>query len=378
VACFAYGEEDLANAADFAARVASVDVVALSPTRARGRALKAVLTGEPLTVAYFNEKELHRRVRARLQDSRFDAILVYSSSMAQFVEDQVDVPRIMQFADLDSLKWEQYTRNAWPPMRWVYGLEAHRLLRYERHLAHSFAHSLVCTPLEAQDFQKLIPGAPVSCVGNGVNLDYFKPSDVPKKKNSLVFTGVMDYLPNVDGVVWFCREILPLVRAKIQEVTFTICGSRPSQAVQALQQIPGVTVTGRVPDVRPYLTSASVCVVPLRMGRGIQNKLLEAMATGLPAVATTTAFGGVEAVPGEELLVADEPEQFASSVVRLLENADVRRQMGQAARAAMEKHYNWKTCLAALDEVLESVTGARQIPGHSMPTGTRSPVSVRK
>ncbi len=375
VACLADGEKDLDNLEGLAPFVSSVDAVPLRPRRARLRALGALPLRTPLTVAYFNERELHRRVEARMAAAPFDAIVVYSSGVAQFVEKYTDVPRIMQFADLDSLKWQQYADKVGFPRRWVYALEARRLLRYEQFLATSFSHSLVCTPREMRDFHALIPGAPVSCVSNGVDLAFFSPGELPREEKSLVFTGIMDYFPNVDGVLWFCREVLPLVRQQVPAATFTICGSRPNAAVADLARLPGVTVTGRVPDVRPYLARAGVGVVPLRIARGIQNKLLEAMAMGLPTVATTAAFEGVEAEKDRDLLVADEPRDFAAAVVRLLADQDLRRQMGQAARACVVANYRWEDQLKRLDRVLAGITAGASSHGGKVPS-RRPPVSV--
>lgn len=368
VACLADGSEDLQNVAGLKPLTVSVDAVPLRRTPARLRALAALASRTPLTVAYFNERALHARVANRMAAGRFDAIVVYSSGMAQFVEKYGEVPRIMQFADLDSLKWRQYADNFFPPRRWVYATEARRLLRYERHIAQTFRHSLVSTPRELQDFARLIPDVPASCVSNGVDLDYFQPLEMGKENASLVFTGIMDYFPNVQGVRWFCREVLPLVRAQAPDAELTICGARPHAVVQALGRLPGVKVTGRVADVRPYLARAQVGVVPLHIARGIQNKLLEAMAMALPTVATTPAFEGVGARAETHLLVADRPDDFAAAVVRLLRDEQLRTRLGQAARAYTEANYRWETQLARLDEVLASITSSpanrqRQLPG---------------
>jgi sugar transferase (PEP-CTERM/EpsH1 system associated) len=359
VACLADGCADLANVGPLRRFVAAVDAFPLSRRRARWRALRALFTGSPFTVAYFNEPELHERVADRLAKASFDAIIVYSSGMAQFVATCTHLPRIMQFTDLDSLKWQQYAACSLPPMSWVYRREFRRLLAYERRIAAAFDHSLVCTPRELRDFRSLIPGVSASCAGNGVDLDYFQPRDTSKKPQSLIFTGVMDYFPNVEGAVWFCREILPLIRREVPDVTFTICGSRPNAAVRALQKLPGVTVTGRVPDIRPFLAQACVGVVPLRIARGIQNKVLEALAMGLPVVASTAVCEGVEATRGTDLLVADEPTDFAAAVVRLLRDSGLRTRMGEAARACVEAHYRWEDQLATLDHVLARVTQGR-------------------
>ena len=198
----------------------------------------------------------------------------------------------MQFAELDSSRWGQFARRSRPPLRWVYAIEERRFFAYERHIARTFSHALVCTAAEQCDFERLIPGAPVSLVGNGVDLEYFRSKGIAKQPGSIVFTGVMDYFPNVDAVVWFCNEVLPIVQRQIPEAGLTICGSRPTATVRRLAKRRGVTVTGRVPDTRPYMDRAEVFVAPLRMARGIQNKLLEAMAMGLPCVASAAATSG--------------------------------------------------------------------------------------
>lgn len=357
VACLADGEEDMTNVAGLKSLATSVDAVAVRSVRARSRALAALGSRIPFTVAYFNERRLHEQVGKRMRREHFDAILVNSSQMAQFVEPYSDVPRIMQFVDLDSLKWQQYADSSSIPRSWIFRREFHCLLEYERKLAKTFTHSLVCTPRELKDLKRLVPGAAASCVSNGVDLDVFRPQPLEKLPGEIVFTGLMNYYPNIEGVVWFCRDVLPLIRRELPGVTLTICGSRPDARVKALARIPGVTVTGRVPDVRPYLARASVAVVPLRIARGIQNKLLEAMAMGLPAVACSTAAEGVEATPGRDVFVADDPADFASATVRLFRDDELRRRTGEAARASMEARYCWEHQLQRLDRVLEAVTG---------------------
>jgi sugar transferase (PEP-CTERM/EpsH1 system associated) len=356
VACLADGEGDLANVSPLAEWTSSVDGVLLRPRAARLRALAALASRQPVTLAYFNEQELHARVAARLKVARFDALVVYSSSMAQFVEPYRDVPRIMHFADLDSLKWEQYAKRSRFPRSWLYRREYRRLLRYEQHIAATFSHSLVCTPRELSDFKRLMPPVPASCVRNGVDLDYFRPRAVTQRPHELIFTGIMDYLPNVEGVAWFCEQVLPLVRAEVPDVSLTICGARPNAQVQALGQIAGVTVTGKVPDVRPYLERASVCIVPLQIARGIQNKVLEAMAMQLPTVTSWAAAAGIEAEPGRDLFVADGAPEFAAATVRLLRDAELRRRTGAAARACVEANYRWEHHLGQLDRILSAVT----------------------
>jgi sugar transferase (PEP-CTERM/EpsH1 system associated) len=366
VACLADGREDLENVAGLSSMVEAVDAVPLSRTGSRLRALSALATGNrSLTAACFDEPELRRVVRNRLAESSIDLAFVASSGMASHVE-HWDGPKIIQFTDLDSQKWRMYSKFARAPKRWVYQTEAKRLLEDEKRIAQAFDYSLFCSQREVADFRRLIPGMPVRCIRNGVNLDHFRQRDAAKAPFSLVFTGVMNYWPNMDGVVWFCREVLPIIQADSPQVSFTICGTSPTRPVRELERMPGVRVTGAVPDVRHYLAEASVGVVPIRMARGIQNKLLEAMAMGLPTVTTTAAFAGLEAENGRELLVADRPADFAAAVVRLLRDDDLRGNMGRAARACMEKYYQWDRSLADLDEVIATVM-SRSNPPASQP-----------
>jgi polysaccharide biosynthesis protein PslH len=242
-------------------------------------------------------------------------------------------------------------------LKWIYRTEVRRLLAYERVIARTFSHSLVCTAREREDFERLFPDAAVSLVGNGVDLDYFRSSGAAKNLGSIVFTGVMDYFPNIDAVEWFCDAILPLVREQIPQASLTICGNRPTAAVRRLAKRDGVHVTGWVPDTRPYLDAAEVFVAPLRVARGVQNKLLEALAMGLPCVASGLAWRGTAVPEGEGILVADDAAKFAALVIRLLREVAFRAQMAKKARGAAEANYRWEEQLAALDDVISVVTG---------------------
>jgi sugar transferase (PEP-CTERM/EpsH1 system associated) len=358
VFCLADGTPDLDNIPGLRRYAKSVTAVPVG-WASKLRALNAMLAGKPLSVAAFNEAKLHDAVTRKFAELQPDLIIVYSCNVAQYAEHFPRVPRIMQFAELDSSRWGQFARRSRLPMRWVYALEERRFFAYERHIARAFSHALVCTRAEQRDFERLIPGVPVSLVGNGVDLDYFRSSGVAKQPGSIVFTGVMDYFPNVDAVVWFCDKILPIVQQKIPEAGLTICGSRPLAAVRRLAERRGVTVTGRVPDTRPHLDEAEVFVAPMRMARGIQNKLLEALAMGLPCVASTAAATGTVVQDGAGILAADDPEEFAGHVVRLLRDGAFRAAMAGKARAAVEANYRWDAQLACLDQVIAAVSPCR-------------------
>jgi sugar transferase (PEP-CTERM/EpsH1 system associated) len=199
----------------------------------------------------------------------------------------------------------------------------------------------------------------VTAVPNGVDLDYFSPrasESAERQPPTLVFSGVMDYRPNVDGVAWFVRSILPSIRTAVPDVRLFIVGNRPSKTVQRLASDPGVIVTGFVPDVREYV-ARGVSIAPLRIARGIQNKVLEAMAMGRPIVATPQAFEGIDAEPGRDLMVAADEREFAARTIECLQDSGHAGRLGKAARARAEQRYSWSKNLALLDELLPSTGG---------------------
>ena len=355
VFCLADGKPDLDNIPGLRRYAQSVTAVPVIGWTSKLRALKAMFVREPLSVAAFDETKLHNAIRKKFVELQPDLIMVYSCNVAQYAEHFPEVPRIMQFAELDSSRWGQFALRSRSPLRWVYAIEQRRFFAYERHIARTFSHALVCTAAEQRDFERLIPSVPVSLVGNGVDLEYFRSRGIAKQPGSIVFTGVMDYFPNIDAVAWFCDEVLPIVQRQVPEAGLTICGSRPAAAVRRLAKKRGVAVTGRVPDTRPYLDEAEVFVAPMRMARGIQNKLLEALSMGLPCVASKATATATVVPDGEGLLRADEPREFAGHVVRLLRDGEFRAAMARKARAAAEAHYRWDEQMACLDRVIAAV-----------------------
>ncbi len=368
VFCLADGVADLANVAPLRAYAASVAAVPLARLPSRLRTLAALGAGRPLSVAAYDNPALHAAILRKYDEARPDLIIVFSCNVAQYAEHFAGVPRIMQFHDLDSLKWAQYGEHKNIPMKWVYRIEAKRLLAYEHSIARRFSRALVCTGAERDDFRRLFPGIPVTLVGNGVDLEYFQSAGIDKKPGEIVFTGVMDYFPNVDAVSWFCDEILPQVQSRIPQASLTICGRQPTAVVRRLAERPGVRVTGAVPDTRPYLDAAEVFVAPLRIARGVQNKLLEAMAMGLPCVASSPAWRGTMVPPDSGILVADDAVEFADHVVGLLQNAEFRARTAAKARAAAENLFSWDRQMAVLDHVVAAATAW---PPRSRPPCTR-------
>jgi sugar transferase (PEP-CTERM/EpsH1 system associated) len=264
-------------------------------------------------------------------------------------------------------------------MSWIYALESRRLADYERNVAENFDHSIFVTDSEVKIFKNRNPHIKnIAAIPNGVDLDYFSqafsqqqatrnqqpassnqpPETISHRPSAIshqpiiVFTGAMDYYANIDGVVWFTKEVLPLIKKEIPNVQFYIVGSNPAREVIELSGNNGATVTGYVPDTREYLNRATVVVVPLRIARGIQNKILEAMAMGIPVVATPQAFEGIEAQPGRDLVLGDNAEKFAESVIKLMEEVSLRKSFGDNARRIIEKNYCWTKNLSRFDSIL--------------------------
>jgi sugar transferase (PEP-CTERM/EpsH1 system associated) len=344
----------------------------LNPNMAKLRSLGGLITNRPLTLDYYRDAGLQAWVERVLHELPIKRILVFSSAVAQYVSQAGHARRIIDFVDIDSDKWLQYARQKTWPMNWLYRREGRLLLHYERQVAHDFDASLFVSRAEADLFKQLAPesAAKTSFFNNGVDAGYFSPArsypnPYPADTLPLVFTGAMDYWPNVDAVQWFAREILPPVLAQNPSVRFYIVGSRPTAAVRALAELPGVVVTGMVPDIRPYLAHASLAVAPLRIARGIQNKILEAMAMAKPVIASAQALEGITANTGEEVLMARDSSAFITAISTLLHRPQ--GTIGKAARQRILADYTWERNLERVDELLSPET-----PRHSPATGTQS------
>lgn len=321
---------------------------------------QAVLHGEPVSNRLFRNAALARHVGGLIGHGDISHIVAFSGQMAQYLPEDFGGPVVMDFVDVDSAKFATYAvQDKRQPLHWVHKREAARLGDYEAEIAARVDASLFVSEAEAAVFRGRsgMGEDRVRAVENGIDTDRFDPAlafaPVGAGKGPLaVFTGQMDYRPNIDAVRWFAADILPLVRRHHADARFAIVGRAPTDEVKALADFPGVTVTGQVPDVRPWLAAADVVVAPLLLARGIQNKLLEAMAMARPVVASAAAAEGIDAVPGEHLLVADTTEGIAAAVCTAFGDPDRAAMMGQAARARMIARYGWDARLAPLGRLL--------------------------
>lgn len=360
VGCFADDTRDMSFANEMAKVTASQCVVMRDRSKPVA-GLNGLLRGQPMLVAMYEKPELHRWVREVLAQRSIKAIAAFSVQMAHYVPHDLPMGTrfLMEFADFDSAKYAAYGAQQGGVMGWVNRREGRVLLDFEREVARRADISTFVSEAEARLFARTagVEDRNVQALDNGVNLRYYNiVSDYSqidyKEKPLIVFTGQMDYRPNIEAVESFVREALPIIRAKYENATFAIVGRNPAPQVTALARQPGVIVTGGVPDVRGWISAADVVVAPLRIARGIQNKVLEAMAMARPVVASPQAAEGIDAINGEHFIVAHDPQAEAEAVRVLLENPDQAAALGQAARARMEERYDWAATLAPLRDML--------------------------
>ena len=309
----------------------------------------------PSSMGYFYSASLQRRLRALARRERFDLIFVHCSSVAQYVADIRGVPKILDFGDMDSQKWLEYARYKPFPLSMGYRLEGIKLEREEKRLARLFDVCTATTRAEWETLQSYGAAGETDWFPNGVDSDYFAPDDAPYEANLISFVGRMDYYPNQECMFDFCANVLPRIQARRPRTRLSIVGADPSPAVRKLGELPGVTLTGSVPDVRPYVRRSAVMVAPLNIARGTQNKILEAMAMGVPVVTSTAAAGGVDALAQEHFLVARNHEEQASAILRILEDGAERRRLSAAGRSRMLTHHAWPASMRRLDAIIERV-----------------------
>lgn len=366
LACLIDEEPQAQDAAPLEQLCASVSIVSRDRHLSRLRAVFAFSMSEPLSIAAFHSRRFAQGVAHKLSSEKFDCIFVHSSTMAQYVHHVSGTPKVIDFVDVDSELWRQAAGHRRLPSSYFHRLEAERLARYEEKMSGAFDLSIFVSDNEAEVFRRRVSGGRVSVVTNGVDLEYFAPGSAepaPSGPPLAVFTGTMDYEPNVDAVRHFCRDILPLTRSRMPELEFCIVGRRPHASVRSLARNSQVTVTGPVRDVRPYLARAGVVVAPFRLGTGLQNKVLEAMASGVPVVGTSHAFRGLKYPEAAGIRVADHPLDFAKEVVALLSDPTMRRECARTARQYVEKHHLWNDRNTELERLLRETTEGLSLPG---------------
>lgn len=320
-----------------------------------------ILRGDPLSFSYFWRRDLANWVDGVLKNVRPEVAVVCSSNMAPYLTGHALRPKrlIIDYTDVDSDKFREYAATMHGPKRWIYQREARMVLERDRTAARIADFGTFVTDPETALFQKLAPesAAKMRMIGNGVDTEFFTPEGeyaplYDTKIPHFVFTGTMDYWPNIDAVTWFADAIFPRIRERLPNAHFMIVGANPSSNVVRLGNRPGITVTGRVADVRPYIAHGTASIAPIRIARGIQNKVLEAMAMARPIVTASPAFEGITATPGKELILADDPLDFAEKACNIASGLIDGQALGQAARQCVLAHYSWSAQMSKFDALL--------------------------
>lgn len=326
------------------------------------KALVSVTRGRSATEGLFSSKEFADTLQRWTKDTQYDLVLAYCSSMATYLHagHLKRLPCVVDLVDVDSQKWFDYAQQVRGPARWLFHLEGRRVQSLEQRAAERARAIVVVSSTESELFRAVCPHSSAYPILNGVDLDYFSPREPIVRENSgaleCTFVGALDYRANVDAATWFCHAVWPRVRVRCPKARFVLVGRRPDPQIRRLSKEPGVELIGEVPDVRPYLERARLIVAPLRVARGIQNKVLEAMAAGKAVVASPQALEGLDVVPETHVYQAHTPAEWIAAIGRLLYDEDECGRLGKAARAFVCERHRWERCLQPLENLLWPAT----------------------
>jgi sugar transferase (PEP-CTERM/EpsH1 system associated) len=327
------------------------------------RYLSGLVQNKPLSVSNFYSPDLQMEIDLLISEGRFQNIVCTSSSMAEYIFRSKSLPEcdqkpklIMDFMDLDSDKWSQYSQSSKPLMKWVYQRESRLLSKFEQKVHQHFDACFFISQAEIDLFCKAVQcDNPPLAIGNGIDSDTFSPAEHPPDNKSpvFIFTGVMDYKPNIDAALWFAQKIWPQVIEKYPGARFIIAGMNPSQHIIALKRVQGIEITGFVDDIMPYYHQSDCFVAPLRIARGVQNKVLQAFSCGLPVISTSMGAEGIDCTEGKDILIADSPEAFLSKIENLFTNKLLYASIKKNALELVHTHYTWDAELETLARILQ-------------------------
>ena len=332
-------------------------------------AARYLLDPQPYAVAKYRSREYERTCVELMRRERFDLIVCDFLPPAVNLPLRLACPSVLFTHNVEAEIWRRHAETARNPVkRALLRAQWSRMLAFERAALQRFDVALTVSDADRATFERLYPGAARAyhVVPTGVDTEYFSPTNAGAQGKHLVFTGSMDWLPNEDGMLYFCSEILPRIRHAEPDVTFSIVGRAPTPAVRRLAADRGVEVTGRVDDVRPHVARGAVYIVPLRIGGGTRLKIFEAMALGKAVVSTTVGAEGLPVTAGRDILLADDPAQFAAAVVHLLRDADARQRLGAAARRLVVERYDWSAVAGEMERALVDAAGGDTASSPSM------------
>jgi sugar transferase (PEP-CTERM/EpsH1 system associated) len=355
--------EDLKYTKDLKKYCNQIKVFPLNKTLAKIKGFITLLSGQSISQGYFYQRKFQNTFNQWIRSEKYHALICFSSPMAEYVfksPNKLPKTLIMDFCDLDSDKWNQYAGKTKFPLNIIYKKEASKLLTFEKKINKTFNKSLFVSHKEADLFIKHYPNAKnIQIISNGVDYHYFDPEKTSTQHSfpspMLVFSGAMDYYANIDGVIWFATQILPEIKKKSPHIKFYIVGSNPAPAVKALEKDPSIIVTGFVKDIREYYKAADLCIIPLRIARGVQNKVLEAMSMGKAVVTTSSAVQGIHPDVKDVLEIEDDPQKFADKVCDLLNDKTFRKKnLAAASRNFVLQKHNWNKNLCAFVSLCEN------------------------
>jgi sugar transferase (PEP-CTERM/EpsH1 system associated) len=340
-----------------------VAIQPIQPSSAKYRSLLAVARHRAITPTVFFRQALAETILQWHEQEPFDTVFTFCTGMIEYArllthpdrKIKGPAPRhVIDLVDVDSIKWEAYANSTWSPMRCIYRRESKLLRRIEAGKEDHFDAIMAVSEAEVAAYRQHVgEHANLCAVGNGVDLNYFKPQE-DSTSHDMCFVGVLDYKPNADSVCWFVHHVLPQVRKKVPDARLLIVGRNPTPRIEDLARHPGVVVIGSVPDVRTYIAQAALVIAPLQIARGVQNKVLEAMASQRLTICSPAAAEGIDAEDGRHFLVAHDPEQWAAHVERGFNDIAYRQRIAAAAREQVETAYAWSS---RLEPMLKLITG---------------------
>lgn len=368
-ACYVDTPEDQQYVKPLKAYCEDVAAITLNRNRALLNGLIGLLRGKTLTEWYYRHPEMKNALGQWCQDVSFDVVVAYSSSMARYAYRVPAHRRVLDLCDLDSQKWLDYADDSSGPMRWLYRLEGKRLERKEQWWSYISDATIVITQAEANDLNKYVSMGKLHIITNGVDMPNTLQTPIYPPSNSapmtIGFVGVMDYKPNVDAVQWFVNHCWTELREAYPRCEFRIVGRNPSKKVQKLNDVPGVTVVGEVKNVTDELRKFNVSIAPMRIARGLQNKVLEAMAAGVPVVLSSKAAKGINGCHDHTYMVADTPDQIIRNISRLFSNPSLHQRISITAKRFVSLHHNWKEILRKFELVATGMID-RKLSSHTL------------
>lgn len=350
---FYESEEELEQIDELRKYCSQVEVIKFSQIRAYFNSIIYSFSSKPIQVGYWYSPKMRKMVDKLVESNDFDIMHAQFFRMAQYVTKYTDYPKVLDLTDALSLNLHrraQLDRGLSLPL---IKLEERRVRKYEIEIINNFDVGTMVSPFDRDYLLELDNSLKLDVIPMGVDLEYFSPAETGYKTR-ILFTGTMNYFPNYDAALYFCNEILPLIKQELPEVSFYVVGNNPHKQLRQIA-CNDIVVTGHVPDVRPYFADSAVFVCPLRSGSGMQTKNLEAMAMGVPIVTTSIGLEGLEATSGKEIFVADDPNDFANHVIQLIREPELRRKISENGRKLVETKYSWPKITKRLTQIYEQI-----------------------